>query len=129
MRVLGLDLGAKRIGVAVSDRTGTIASPLTVLQRSGSVARDHAAIARLVVEELRRVVPELAPVLRAEPAGGARPSASAGGDPLWAALERWAGIENFEERMVRPGVVDRLVLGILRDRAQIASDGALAPER
>ena len=67
--------------------------------------------------------------LEAEPAGGARPSASAGGDPLWAALERWAGIENFEERMVRPGVVDRLVLGILRDRAQIAPDGALAPER
>ena len=29
-----LDLGSKRIGVAVSDRTGTIASPLTVLARS-----------------------------------------------------------------------------------------------
>ena len=51
MRVLGLDLGSKRIGIAVSDRTGTIASPLTVLQRSGSVARDHLAIARLVDEE------------------------------------------------------------------------------
>jgi putative Holliday junction resolvase len=51
MRALGLDLGAKRIGVAVSDRTGTIASPLLVLQRSGSVARDHQAIAKLVAEE------------------------------------------------------------------------------
>jgi putative Holliday junction resolvase len=51
MRALGLDLGAKRIGVAVSDRTGTIASPLLVLQRSGSVARDHQAIADLVLEE------------------------------------------------------------------------------
>lgn len=51
MRVLGIDLGAKRIGVAVSDRTGTIASPLTVIQRSGSVARDHQQIARLVVDE------------------------------------------------------------------------------
>ena len=51
MRALGIDLGSKRIGIAVSDRTGTIASPLLVLQRSGSLRRDHAAIAALVVEE------------------------------------------------------------------------------
>ena len=51
MRALGIDLGSKRIGIAVSDRTGTIASPLVVLQRSGSVRSDHAAIAALVVEE------------------------------------------------------------------------------
>lgn len=51
MRVLGVDLGSKRIGIAVSDRSGTIASPLTVIQRSGSVARDHRAIADLVAEE------------------------------------------------------------------------------
>jgi putative Holliday junction resolvase len=51
MRVLGVDLGSKRIGIAVSDRSGTIASPLTVLQRSGSVARDHQQIAALVREE------------------------------------------------------------------------------
>jgi putative Holliday junction resolvase len=51
MRVLGVDLGSKRIGIAVSDRSGTIASPLTVVQRSGSVARDHQVIAALVVEE------------------------------------------------------------------------------
>jgi putative Holliday junction resolvase len=51
MRVLGVDLGSKRIGIAVSDRSGTIASPLTVIQRSGSVARDHQAIAKLVAEE------------------------------------------------------------------------------
>ena len=51
MRVLGVDLGSKRIGIAVSDRSGTIASPLTVIQRSGSLARDHQAIAKLVLEE------------------------------------------------------------------------------
>ena len=51
MRVLGVDLGSKRIGIAVSDRSGTIASPLAVIQRSGSVARDHQAIAKLVAEE------------------------------------------------------------------------------
>lgn len=55
-RALGLDLGSKRIGVAVADRTGTIASPLQVLPRSGSVKRDHLAIAELVAEEEAEIV-------------------------------------------------------------------------
>jgi putative holliday junction resolvase len=50
-RALGLDLGSKRIGVAIGDRTGTIASPLQVLHRSGNIRRDHQAIAALVIEE------------------------------------------------------------------------------
>ena len=51
MRALGIDLGSKRIGIAVSDRTGTIASPLGMVQRSGSIRRDHEEIRKLVVEE------------------------------------------------------------------------------
>jgi len=56
VRALGLDLGSKRIGVAVSDRSGTIASPLTVLQRSGSRRTDHERIAALVREEEAELV-------------------------------------------------------------------------
>lgn len=56
MRVLALDLGSKRIGVAVSDRSGTIASPRSVLQRSGSRARDHKVIAAMVAEEEAELV-------------------------------------------------------------------------
>lgn len=57
MRVLCLDLGSKRIGVAVSDFTGTVASPLTVLHRSKSRNADHDAIARLVrTEEAEAIV-------------------------------------------------------------------------
>lgn len=33
MRVLGVDLGTKRIGLAVSDPTGTLATPLETLER------------------------------------------------------------------------------------------------
>ena len=51
MRVLGVDLGSKRIGIAASDRSGTIATPLTVLKRSGSLPNDYKAIARIVEEE------------------------------------------------------------------------------
>ena len=50
MRALGIDLGSKRIGIATSDRSGTIASPLVVIQRSGSRNADHRSIAALVVE-------------------------------------------------------------------------------
>lgn len=50
MRALGIDLGSKRIGVATSDRSGTIATPLLVLSRSATRAQDHKAIAALVVE-------------------------------------------------------------------------------
>ncbi len=35
MRVLGIDYGLRRIGLAVSDATGTLARPLTTLDRSG----------------------------------------------------------------------------------------------
>jgi len=32
MRILAVDHGEKRIGLAISDPTGTIANPLTVIQ-------------------------------------------------------------------------------------------------
>lgn len=35
---------------------------------------------------------------------------------VWATLDRWAGRENLEERMVERGVIDRTVLRILRER-------------
>jgi len=38
VRVLGLDVGTKTIGVAVSDETGLIASPYETLARRGTVA-------------------------------------------------------------------------------------------
>jgi putative Holliday junction resolvase len=43
-RVLGVDLGSKRIGLALSDPTRTIASPHSVLRRGRDHASDHAAI-------------------------------------------------------------------------------------
>ncbi|MEM8619557.1 MAG: Holliday junction resolvase RuvX [Actinomycetota bacterium] len=56
MRALGLDLGSKRIGVAVSDLSGSLASPLTTVHRSKSRRHDHATIADLVVDEEAEVV-------------------------------------------------------------------------
>jgi putative Holliday junction resolvase len=49
-RILGLDLGEKRIGVAVADRDG-IATPLTTLVRGAAPADDAAPIDRLLREQ------------------------------------------------------------------------------
>ena len=48
--MLALDLGAKRIGVAVSDDNGRVATPILVLERHKDRPRLHREIADLVVE-------------------------------------------------------------------------------
>jgi putative Holliday junction resolvase len=50
MKVMALDYGSARTGVAVSDPTGIIARPLCVVQRAGTDA-GLAELARLVQEE------------------------------------------------------------------------------
>ena len=50
-RTVALDLGERRIGVAVCDRSGTMAFPRPAIERSGDPAADRAAIAALVAEE------------------------------------------------------------------------------
>jgi putative Holliday junction resolvase len=56
VRALGIDPGSKRIGVAVSDTSGTIASPLLVLQRSKSRRHDLQELARLARDEQAEVI-------------------------------------------------------------------------
>jgi putative Holliday junction resolvase len=50
MRVLALDLGTKRIGLAVSDDAQRVATPVGTLARHGDRPRLHREIADLVVE-------------------------------------------------------------------------------
>lgn len=54
MRIVGLDIGRRRIGVAISDATGTLARPVTVLTRPGS----DADTLRLVADEIARLSAE-----------------------------------------------------------------------
>lgn len=56
MRILALDVGEKRIGVAISDLSQSLARSLKVIQR-GSRQEDFATVARLVEEyEVEKVV-------------------------------------------------------------------------
>ena len=49
MRILAIDPGAKRLGIALSDETATIAMPLMVIQHVSRIV-DAAAIAKLADE-------------------------------------------------------------------------------
>jgi putative Holliday junction resolvase len=50
MRSLGLDIGDKRIGVALSDPEGILASPLTVINRQDE-SRDIEAISDIISQQ------------------------------------------------------------------------------
>ena len=56
IRALGVDLGSKRVGIAVSDLSGTIANALTTVKRSRSRRHDHAEIGRIVRDEECEIV-------------------------------------------------------------------------
>jgi len=53
VRFLAIDLGARRVGLAISDATGVLARPLEVLEATGAAQVDRVATAihRLAAEE------------------------------------------------------------------------------
>ena len=51
MRAVGIDLGDKRIGVAISDSGGSLATPYELVTRTGSRDEDHRRI-KAIVEEV-----------------------------------------------------------------------------
>jgi putative Holliday junction resolvase len=56
MRALGLDVGSKTIGVAVSDELGLAAHPVTVIARAGTAPDVATVTALLASHEARAVV-------------------------------------------------------------------------
>ena len=95
MKVMALDFGAARTGVAVSDPTGVIARPLGVVERAAG-ERGLAEIARLVREqEAERVVVGLPLTLRGERGEQAR-ATERFADALRATLE--VPVVLFDER-------------------------------
>lgn len=50
MRLMGLDVGDRSIGVAVSDELGISANPITVIRRTDSLKKDIAEVRRIADE-------------------------------------------------------------------------------
>ena len=100
MRALGLDVGSKTIGVALSDPTGLIASARLTLPRKGT-APDVAAIAELCRREaVERVVVGLPLELDGAVGHRARQVQRFLGAlaPALAAAEPAVGVETWDER-------------------------------
>jgi putative Holliday junction resolvase len=99
VRVLGIDLGDRRIGVAVSDSGGLIASPRCTIIRSGDPGADRVKVAAVVTETgAQRVVVGLPLSLdgsRGRAARGAQAEARALADMLRA---DGVEVETFDER-------------------------------
>jgi putative Holliday junction resolvase len=100
VRVVGVDLGERRIGVAVSDGTGTLASPRTTIERSAQDDTHWSALAELVEEVgARRVVVGLPLSLNGRRGPAAR-AAQADADELARRLApRGIPVETFDERL------------------------------
>ena len=66
MKVLALDYGSARTGIAVSDPTGTVARPVGVAEKVGTPAGMESLLVAIAAEEPERIVVGLPVTLRGE---------------------------------------------------------------
>ena len=95
MKVLALDYGAARTGVAISDATGTLARPLTVGERAASAAGLRELVELVAVEGAERIVVGLPLTLRGEQ-GTQADETAVFVEALRAAVD--IPVESFDER-------------------------------
>lgn len=112
MRVLALDLGARRIGVAVSDAEGRVATPVVVLDRPRDRLRLHREIAALVTEWEAELVLVGLPIDLEGRVGPAAAGVLAECDELAAVVG--VPVEVFDERMTT-----RIADQALRERGDL----------
>ena len=96
MRAIGLDIGEARIGVAVSDPRGTVASPVTVLD-ARELHRDIRSLARIVEDYGAEVVVVGLPLTLAGEEGPQAAGVRAEAERLGTALG--LRVEYYDERL------------------------------
>jgi putative transcription antitermination factor YqgF len=95
VKVLALDYGAARTGVAVSDPTGTLARPVCVVEKAGTAAGLDSLVQIIQLEEPALIVVGMPVTLRGEHGEQAR----ATGDFVSALRERvQVPVEMYDER-------------------------------
>jgi putative Holliday junction resolvase len=94
---MGVDLGERRIGIALSDSGGVLATPYTVLERTGDGERDRANLGRLVEETRAEIVVVGLPVSLSGSFGPAARAAASEIEALGLALH--VPVVSFDERL------------------------------
>jgi putative Holliday junction resolvase len=116
-RALGIDLGSRRIGIAVSDSAGTMALPRATVTRSGDIEVDHRRLVELAVEEEASVVVVGLPLSLDGSRGRAALSAEEEAAALATLLEgHGIGVELFDERLTTVSAHQALAAGGTRER-------------
>ena len=95
MKVLALDYGRARTGVAISDPTGSVARPLTVVERAAS-ERGLARLAEIVRDEAAERVVVGLPLTLGGAAGEQAHETAAFVEALGRAVD--VPVESFDER-------------------------------
>lgn len=95
MKVIALDYGSARTGVAVSDPTGTLARPLRVVERAGSEEGMRELVELVRAEEAELIVVGLPLTLRGE-RGAQAEETERFAEALAAILD--VPVERFDER-------------------------------
>ena len=118
-RAIGIDLGARRIGVAVTDSAGTIALPRTTLVRGKDIDGDRRRLVELILEEEAVVVVIGLPLSLDGSRGRAAVAAEAEAEVLRGLLEEHGiGVELFDERLTTVSAHQALAAGGSDSRAR-----------
>ncbi len=120
-RAVGVDLGAKRIGIAVSDSGGLMATPRGTLNRTRDAARDRRTLVDLVVEEEAVIVVVGHPLSLDGTRGPAARAAEDEAAALTVLLQdRDVAVELFDERLTTVSAHQALRAGGTKGRNQRA---------
>ncbi len=116
-RAVGIDLGSRRIGIAVSNASGSMALPRTTIVRTGDVDADRKQLVDLVLEEGAAVVVVGLPLSLDGSRGRAAVEAAAEADALSALLAgHGIAVELFDERLTTVTAHQALAAGGTRER-------------
>lgn len=118
-RVMAVDLGERRIGVAVSDSGGVLAVPHTTLERTGDLTADRAALVALAEELGAGLVVVGLPLGLDGRRGPAARVAEAEARALGEAMaDRDVAVETFDERLTTVSAERALAEAGRRGRAR-----------
>jgi putative Holliday junction resolvase len=128
-RALGVDLGSRRIGIAVTDSAGTMALPRTTLVRTGDIEGDRRRLVEMAVDDGVVVVVVGLPLSLDGSRGRAAMAAVEEAAVLRGLLEpRGIEVELFDERLTTVTAHQALAAGGAdeRGRRQIVDQAAAA---
>jgi putative Holliday junction resolvase len=97
-RAVGIDLGTKRVGVAVSDAAQVLASPYEVIIRSGDLGKDRARL-KAIVDEVEASVVVVGLPLSMDGSVGLAAAAALDEAGVLAEVLAPVPVETFDERL------------------------------